>query len=941
MDHIFLTAIEISDELERARYLERACQNNPNLHAQVTQLLANVTRLGDFLETPAIFQTETVRRSNDLLIARDLSETQIGSFRLLERVGSGGMGEVYRAFQETPIQRQVAIKVIRDDLITDQIIARFHLEQQAISMMNHPNIAMILDAGTATIASPSRQMHAPLETYQESPFFSMEYVDGIAITKYCDQKCLSIEERIRLLIPVCQAVHHAHQKGIIHRDLKPSNILVTECDGHPVPKVIDFGIAKAIGQGIGNADQFSHTQNDQILGTLEFMSPEQAKPNNHDIDTRTDIYSLGVVLHVLLTDSTPFALNRLAAGERSSLFDVIMHTEPRLPSQTLSDSARTEEISASRRTSPRRLLRQIRGDLDCIILKCLDKQPCRRYESSMELAHDLRRFLNAELVQARPSSILYKWNRTIRKNGTAIIVSSAFVSVLIIASVISLRMALVARRAEAQAKENLRLAESQKKQTDNVNEFMRDILANIKSNEKGANIRLVDSLSDASLQASRRFADNPIQEASIHAMLADVYADLTMLSDAVHETKQALELLQKYLPINDPKILVAEVRYAQALMNQVNYRDAEEIMNGLLPRVEKAFDSNHPVVFDAQRLSIALLKNQKRYRECIDELTKLRARATAAQMDDTTQISILQSLVSAWRTQLGLGNRQRQIEVVREIEDASQEMAMRSLRRNGPRASATIKAKVNMAEMVVCRGEFEKGIETCEDILSNTLFPLGANHQFRLAAMHILAKAKHRMGRSQEAAELELNRIEFDRTGSNNLVSLISKISDALPYLDTGGRWTEGETLAREYVAVLDNLPGHGNLQLAASGYVARFVSLQSRTDEAEELFQELLRQASKNTQVDNAHARLHLFYAKHLRTKQRYADAEHHLQLATSFVASILEGTCQTNPDDIVREYRDLYSDWDRPQEMAKFENMLRNVQYSLASPEISPPLN
>ena len=358
----------------------------------------------------------------------------IGPYKLLQKLGEGGMGVVYLAEQEQPVRRRVAIKVIRAGMDSAQVTARFEQERVARRFMDHPHIARVLDAGT---------------THDGRSYFAMELVKGIPITSYCDQEHLSLRERVELFVPVCRAVQHVHQKGIIHRDLKPSNVIVGLYDGKPLPKVIDFGVAKATGQRLIERTMF--TELGQIVGTMEYMAPEQAELNNLDVDTRADIYSLGVLLYELLTGSTPFTAQQLRSAGLSEMVRIIKESDPDRPSTRISSVADLPRVAANRRLEPSRLAMEIRGELDWITLKCLEKDRGRRYESATGLAADLERYLNDEPVLACPPSTGYRMSKLVRRNRRFIAAAAAFV-LLLVCGIVAQSVALVAVNRERQAK---------------------------------------------------------------------------------------------------------------------------------------------------------------------------------------------------------------------------------------------------------------------------------------------------------------------------------------------------------------------------------------------------------------------------------------------------------------------------------------------------------
>jgi tetratricopeptide (TPR) repeat protein len=409
---VFSEAIEIQSPEERRSYLDRACEGDMGLRQAVEKLITLHSQAGDFLESPAVNLDVTA-------FAPALSErpgTVIGPYKLLQQIGEGGMGVVFMAEQLEPIQRTVALKIIKPGMDSRQVIARFEAERQAVAMMDHPNIAKVLDAGT---------------TKSGRPYFVMELVKGVPITQFCDEKQLSLRQRLELFKPVCEAVQHAHQKGIIHRDIKPTNVLVAEYDNRAVPKTIDFGVAKATAQKLTERTMF--TEFGQVIGTVEYMSPEQAKFNQLDIDTRSDIYSLGVLLYELLTGSTPFERRRLREVAFDEVLRIIREEEPPKPSTRLSTSDTLPSIAANRNAEPARLSKDVSGELDWIVMKCLEKDRNRRYETANGLAIDLQRYLSDEPVAACPPSTVYRAQKFVRRNKIALALAALVLLCLMIA----------------------------------------------------------------------------------------------------------------------------------------------------------------------------------------------------------------------------------------------------------------------------------------------------------------------------------------------------------------------------------------------------------------------------------------------------------------------------------------------------------------------------
>jgi serine/threonine protein kinase len=437
IESILASAVEISELDARQRFVDEACHGDEALKERVQELIDNHFRAGSFLESPpAAAFANTV----DLTFAPERPGTVIGPYKLLQQIGEGGMGTVYMAEQTQPVQRKVALKLMKVGFDSRQVLARFEAERQALALMDHPNIAKVLDAGT-TAADTSHG--GPIR-----PYFVMELVKGIPITRYCDESHLTPRERLRLFVPVCQAVQHAHQKGIIHRDLKPTNVMVCLYDDKPVPKVIDFGLAKAAGVKLTERTLF--TEFGSIVGTLEYMSPEQAKLNQLDIDTRSDIYSLGVLLYELLTGTTPLKKERVQDTAVLETLRMIREEDPPRPSVRLSTIQGLPTIAANRGLQPSELSGLVRGELDWIVMKTLEKDRNRRYETANELALDVERFLNNELVQACPPSAgyrLYKFGQ--RHRGS--VVAAGLLVLALVAGIVGTTLGLLQARASAKA----------------------------------------------------------------------------------------------------------------------------------------------------------------------------------------------------------------------------------------------------------------------------------------------------------------------------------------------------------------------------------------------------------------------------------------------------------------------------------------------------------
>ena len=506
----FEAALQLPPE-RREAYLDQACGDDLDLRRRVGSLLKAHQSETDLIEPPAATLGSSFPRE---LLPTEKPGDRIGRYKLLQQIGEGGCGVVYMAEQEEPIRRRVALKVIKLGMDTKSVIARFEAERQALALMDHPNIAKVLDAGA---------------TETGRPYFVMELVRGVKITDYCDQNNLSTQERLDLFIQVCHAVQHAHQKGVIHRDLKPSNILVTVNDGVAVPKVIDFGIAKATQGRL--TDQTVFTAFEQFIGTPAYMSPEQAVMTSLDIDTRSDIYSLGVLLYELLTGRTPFDQKELLAAGLDEMRRTIREKEPPRPSTCLSTMAADALTAAAkyRHSEVSKLIHLVHGDLDWIVMKCLEKDRGRRYETANGLASDIRRHLNTEPVTARPPSRLYEFQKTVRRHKFGFGAASAIIIVLTIGVLVSTWQSV--------------RAEVEKQRANRVTAFMRQMLATANPySSKSPDYTVREMLDDFAPAIDTQFPDSPAVAAELHATLGEAYWNLQEEDKAKSQLARAVEL---------------------------------------------------------------------------------------------------------------------------------------------------------------------------------------------------------------------------------------------------------------------------------------------------------------------------------------------------------------------------------------------------------------
>jgi serine/threonine protein kinase len=526
---IFFDAIEKATPEERAAYVDGACGKDPVLRRRVEDLLAKHFQQDTFMKQPAVEGSPTI-----VLPPSEGPGTVIDRYKLLEKLGEGGFGVVYVAEQKEPVRRRIALKIIKLGMDTKHVIARFEAERQALALMDHPNIAKVLDAGA---------------TETGRPYFVMELVRGVPIAKYCDENKLPTIERLKLFIAVCHAIQHAHQKGIIHRDIKPSNILVTLHDGVPVPKVIDFGIARATQGEL--TDKTVYTQFQQFIGTPAYISPEQAEMSGLDIDTRSDIYSLGVLLYELLTGKTPLDAETLLRSGLDEMRRMIREKEPLPPSTRLSGFTQAELTAVAARSSADgpKLIHTLRGDLDWIVMKCLEKDRTRRYDTASGLAADLKRYLNNEPVVARPPSSAYRFQKFVRRHKRAVAATGA----IALALVLGLGLATFAFLREREARLNQAAAEKEKRaetvRADAVGEFMGKLLTStaVELLRQGHQRPVRDLLAAADQLASTALSNAPAAEFHVRGHMARLYfSDGPSLLDpdaSYEQVKRVLALL--------------------------------------------------------------------------------------------------------------------------------------------------------------------------------------------------------------------------------------------------------------------------------------------------------------------------------------------------------------------------------------------------------------
>jgi serine/threonine protein kinase/tetratricopeptide (TPR) repeat protein len=844
---IFIAALQRDDPKDRRAYVEGACGGDAGLWERVQALFGAFERAGSFLQAPAANLDTTgaivAAHGNGperlASPAEDLGAV-IGPYKLREQIGEGGMGVVYVAEQTQPVRRKVALKVIKPGMDSRQVVARFEAERQALAMMDHPNIARVFDGGT----TPSGR-----------PYFVMELVRGIPITEYCDEQKLTIRERLELFVLVCRAVQHAHQKGIIHRDLKPSNILITLHDGVPVPKVIDFGVAKATGQSL--TDKTVYTAFAQLVGTPLYMSPEQVEFSGLDIDTRSDIYSLAVLLYELLTGTTPFDAETLKKAAFDEMRRIIREQEPQSPSTRLSSLGATlTTVSARRKADPRRLGPSLRGELDWIVMKALDKDRRRRYETANDLASDVMRYLSDQPVQAGPPSASYRLRKFVRRNKGPVAAGGALAALLVLGTLgtsIGLVRAVQAERkatiaagqartAQALAthrllevtkeKDRATVAEAKANQeaavAKAVREFLQDdVLAEASpdKNPRNKKVTMEEILGRAAARVDGKFAQQPRIEAEIRLTIGETYTALGDFTAAQPHLERAREISRRVMGENHPRTL-----------NFMNSLGTLYWKQGQLSKAESLF-------VEALGISRGILGNE--HRQTLDSMSGLGAVYRAQGQFSKAEPLLVEAMETSQRV---LGKH------------------------------SDVMIVNNLALLYGSLGQLSKAEPLMAKVLEMQRSVLGAEHPVTLLCVNNLAGlywASMKLDRSVPLFEELLKKRQTD-LGSDHPSTLTTMGNLGINYRDAG-RLPEATRLLEQAWAKALKQP-----DLLVSKYAWIGIALAETYDQAsqfskaESLYRGALEEARKRHLVASPQAAdvLHSFGLHRLK-QQRYADAE------------------------------------------------------------------
>ncbi|MFT5423598.1 MAG: serine/threonine protein kinase/tetratricopeptide (TPR) repeat protein [Phycisphaerales bacterium] len=730
---------------------------------------------------------------------------RIGKYHVLGVLGEGGFGVVYEAEQTEPVKRRVAVKVIKAGMDSASVISRFEAERQALAVMDHPCVAKIFDGGLTEPEHGGR------------PYFAMELVRGEPITNYCDKNRLSIEARVALFKQVCEAVQHAHSKGVIHRDLKPSNILVGHSEQGPAPKVIDFGVAKAISQRLSEATIF--TQQGQLVGTPEYMSPEQAEMSGTDIDTRSDIYSLGVVLYELLMGRRPFESAQLRQAGLAEIQRIIREDDPPRPSTRLStvissDADLASRMAKARQTEPRQLEKRLRGELDWVVMKCLAKERDRRYESANGLAAELGRFLDGDVVQARPPSRVYKARKFARRNKAGVVAASLVMFTLAGATGVSIVFAAQARASERVAKGQTKLAELETARAERelarateIKTLITDMLSSVNPAEaQGADIELMKGILDNTAErlTSGEITDELVA-AELHAVIGIVYMDLGLYQDAERHLPRAVEIRIRVLGEEHLDTLDSISSLATLYNHQARYTEAEPLYQKTLEIRIRVLGEEHPSTLSSMNNLATLYHHQARYTEAEPlylQTLKIRTRVLGAEHPST-----LDSMTNL----AALYNRQGRHSEAEPLFLQTLEIQSRVLGEDHPNTLLTMG---NLAILYKVQGRNAEAEPLILKTLEMRTRVLGEEHPSTLDSMGNLAIFYKVQGRNAEAEPLYLKKLEIQRRvlgeEHQSTLSSVNSLADFLIQTSKpeGARWLLEENLpaARRVLATADPL---------------------------------------------------------------------------------------------------------------------------------------
>ena len=790
IDNLLQSALEHPPE-ERDAFLRQACAGDEVLEREIRSLLAAQQEARSFLESPAIEVAAKALGRQQGDGAQVTGHDDFGRYHILRPLGEGGMGTVYLAEQREPIRRSVALKLVKAGMSTREVMARFESERQALALMDHPAIAKVLDAGS---------------TLQGAPYFVMEYVAGIPITAYCDNHRLNTRERLELFVRVCEGVQHAHQKAIIHRDLKPSNILVAEVDGHPAPKIIDFGIAKALSQKL--TEQTIYTRLGTLVGTPEYMSPEQALSSCEDIDTRTDVYSLGVIFYELLAGAPPIELRKIAWDE---FLRRLREEDPPKPSTKLRTQApaTSTEVAHNRQTDPPALVRQMRGDLDSIASKALEKDRARRYDSPSDFAADIGRYLRHEAVLAVRPSVAYRARKFARRYRVALVTAAAVVLVLIAAAAISIRQSIRANREAAVAQA--------------VNDFLQnDLLAQASAATQSGpaakpnpHLEVRTALDRAAARIGGKFAGQPEVEAAIRDTIAQTYEDLGLYPEARKQFEQALDLRRRALGARNPKTLKSLSRLGRIAHLQGRYPEAEGFVSQALAIQRQVLGPEHPDTLGSMNNLAGDYHAEGKYPQAEalhSQVLELQRRVLGPEHPST--LASMHNLAMDYDEE----GKYAQAEA---LDSQTLELQRRVL---GAEHPDTLWSMNNLANVYFGEGKYPQAEALHSQLLEIRRRVLGPEHPDTLASMNNLAAVYENEGKYPQAEALHTQLLKIGRRvlGPEHRLTLLSMENLAVDY-GNEGKYVQAEALYGQTVEANRRVlgPAHPDTLLTLSDFAS------------------------------------------------------------------------------------------------------------------------
>jgi tetratricopeptide (TPR) repeat protein/tRNA A-37 threonylcarbamoyl transferase component Bud32 len=835
---LFNAALDLPDPADRPVFLERECQGEHELRARVEELLAAHDQPASALERPLAGDPgETSARDEPpagpgetagFLLASPPTESLIGTtiagrYKLRQEIGEGGMGSVYLAEQTRPVKRQVALKLVKPGMDSRTVLARFESERQALALMDHPNIARVLDAG-ATDAG--------------RPFFVMELVKGVPLTEYCDQHRLGLPERLVLFRQICSAVQHAHQKGIIHRDLKPTNILVESHDGHPVPKVIDFGLAKAT-SGLQLSEQSLFTAFGTVAGTPLYMAPEQASFSAVDIDTRADIYALGVILYELLTGSTPIQRETFKQAALDEILRVIREVEPPTPSSRISTSEALPAIAATRQIEPARLGRFVRGDLDWIVMKALAKERQRRYESAIALAQDVERFVNHEPVSAGPPTAAYRLRKLVRRNRLQV-VAALLVLLALCAGIVGTTLGLVeARRQERIAVAERRQAEKRLTQIEKANEILGSIFKDLnpQNEERDAKPLLAllgERLDQATAQIEGEAIGDPLTVARMQMTLGSSLLGLGYPEKAIALFAKARETFATRLGPDHPDTIASMDDLARGYYIAGKSDRVLPLYEEVLALRKAKLGPDHPDTLYSMYTLAGAYRSAGRYDRALllyEEVLALRKAKLGPDHRDTLQS--MNSLASWYKT---FGQFDRAVSLLEGV------LALRKAKL-GPDDPDTLSSMGVLADAYRDAGKYDRVLLLCEEIVALTKSKRGPDHLETLLRMDYLASSYTFARKYDRALPLyeEILALTKAKLGPEHPRTLQSKYCLAWGYR-LAGKLDRARPLFEETLALMKSKlgPDHPST-LGCMNFLALTYSDARKFDQALPLFEEVL----------------------------------------------------------------------------------------------------